>query len=107
MEMAVCLQVGMSVCRLLPGCQRQQKRSIHSYLYIYEPQTGIQQDNVTQKVNFIWSKNRQVKGNTERERKKKKGMGDFRFRQHGRRIRFPGSETVRATVSQPVSLLSG
>lgn len=49
----------------LPG---QQLHSIYSYLYIYEPQTGIQQHNVTQKVNFIRSKNWQVMRRTDGEK---------------------------------------
>jgi len=37
----------------------QDARDSHKVLYIYEPQTGIQQYNAL-RVNFIWSKNRRI-----------------------------------------------
>lgn len=62
-----------AVCLAVDSCQdvRDSNNVLYTrIIYIYEPQTGIQQHNGVQKVNFIWSKNRQVKGNTEREREK-------------------------------------
>lgn len=79
-------------------------------IYIYEPQTGIQQHNGIQKVNFIWSKNRQVKGNTQREREKAKRIAAMEWVTSvsvNTALNTVSWKTARATVSKPVSLLSG
>lgn len=59
-----------AVCLAVDSCQdvRDSNNVVYTrIIYIYEPQTGIQQHNGVQKVNFIWSKNRQYR---EREREK-------------------------------------